>query len=417
MAGDAPAELYAPAFNFGTEPVPLIELADWFNGLAFKNIDFSTDGLPVVKIAEIKNGISDSTKRTQADYDPRVRLADGDLLFCWSGQPETSIGTFIWSQGDAWLNQHIFRVVAKETVDPDFLHFLMLYLQPNFQAIAANKQTTGLGHVTKRDLGDMLVQLPDNAEQLRIVEVLQPIQERIALASNLIATLQETAKALFQSWFIDFDPVHAKAAGHDPGLPADVADLFPDQFGDDGLPEGWTWQHLEEVLTLNYGKSLPATARIPGSFPVYGSGGITGFHDEPLYRGPGIIVGRKGTVGKLYWEKGSFFAIDTVFYVTPLTELPLHFLWELLHSFNLGDMNTDAAVPGLNRTNVYRLEFGCPPSALVKTFTDFATHARLKIDHLESLAEADRCLRDTILPRLISGELRIADVANAVAAA
>lgn len=417
MGVNAPAELYAPAFEFGSEPTPLIELADWFNGLAFKNIDFSSEGLPVVKIAEIKNGLSETTKRTQATYDPKVRLNDGDLLFCWSGQPETSIGTFIWSQGEAWLNQHIFRVVAKEGVDQNFLHFLMLYLQPNFQAIAANKQTTGLGHVTKRDLGDMLVQIPTLDEQLRVVEVLQPIQERIALSSRMAATLEETAQALFRSWFIDFDPVHAKMESRETDLPANIADLFPDQLSDQGFPVGWQRQTLRDVLTLNYGKSLPAAKRVAGAVPVYGSGGISGFHNEPLVQEPTIIVGRKGTVGKIFWESSPSFPIDTAFFVTPKPNVGLEFLWYQLAIFDLKSMNTDAAVPGLNRDNAYSLELLLPSSSLMEVFIDLASSVRLKLNELNESKMILEALRNNLLPLLISGQLRIPEVEEAVAAA
>ncbi len=74
-------------------------------------------------------------------------------------------------------------------------------------------------------------------------------------------------------------------------------------------------QRVEDILELAYGKSLTSTDRKEGHVPVYGSGGITGYHNEALVDGPSIIVGRKGTVGSLYWEDRPFFPIDTVFYV------------------------------------------------------------------------------------------------------
>ena len=438
MAGDAPAELYAPAFDFGTDPVPLIELADWFNGLAFKNIDFSTDGLPVVKIAEIKNGISDSTKRTQADYDPRFRLADGDLLFCWSGQPETSIGTFIWSQGDAWLNQHIFRVVAKEGVDPDFLHFLMLYLQPNFQAIAANKQTTGLGHVTKRDLGDMLVQLPDITEQIRIVEVLQPIQQRIVLGSTMATTLEEAARALFRSWFVDFAPVHAKAEGDFFDLPADLADLFADKFDGAGLPEGWSEATLERIADVNP-ESWRASNRpdqvkyVDLSNTKFGTIEATTnykWNDAPsrarrIARAGDTIVGtvRPGNGSYAYIGLNGL-TVSTGFAVLrPKKSISK----ELLYIAVTMPENIDrlanlaaghgGAYPAVNPCVVISTSFPEVPDALVKAFSDSFAASWVKIEQMKAESANLAELRDTLLPKLISGELRISEAASAVAAA
>jgi len=114
MSSDAlPSELYVPEFAPEWDRHQLHSLAKWVNGMAFKNIDFSPSGTPVVKIAEIKNGVSSQTKFTRATYDPKYFLRDGDMLFCWSGQPETSIDTYWWRGGDGWLNQHIFKVQPK----------------------------------------------------------------------------------------------------------------------------------------------------------------------------------------------------------------------------------------------------------------------------------------------------------------
>ncbi len=118
----------------------------------------------------------------------------------------------------------------------------------------------------------------------------------------------------------------------------------------------WQECRLDDYLELAYGKSLTASNRVEGEFPVYGSGGISGSHNEAIVKGPGIIVGRKGTVGSVYWENKDFFPIDTVFYVVPKGDNNLRFIYYLLKSLPLEDMNTDAAVPGLNRNNAYRLD-------------------------------------------------------------
>ena len=122
------------------------------NGLAFRNIQFSHTGKPVIKIAEIKDGISGQTKFTQQSFDESVRVRPGDLLFSWSGQPESSIDAFWWHGPEGWLNQHVFRVTPAKDLDATFFFYLLRYLRPNFIGIARNKQTTGLGHITKGDL-------------------------------------------------------------------------------------------------------------------------------------------------------------------------------------------------------------------------------------------------------------------------
>ena len=125
--------------------ISLYDVAKWKNGLAFKNIDFTESGYPVIKIAELKNGITAQTKFTESEYSEDVFIKSGDIVFAWSGSPQTSIDTFRWEGIDGWLNQHIFKVTPKEAICPQFLFFLLKSLRPRFVQIATNKQTTGLG--------------------------------------------------------------------------------------------------------------------------------------------------------------------------------------------------------------------------------------------------------------------------------
>ena len=133
------------------QDISVYDLADYINGAAFKKNEYSDSGLPIIKIAELKNGITESTQRCCVAKDDKYYINDRDILFSWSGNPETSIDTFIWSMGHAILNQHTFRVVSKYDA-PAFTFFLLKYLKPQFTHIASNKQTTGLGHVTVADL-------------------------------------------------------------------------------------------------------------------------------------------------------------------------------------------------------------------------------------------------------------------------
>lgn len=141
----------------GWKVTPVIESAKFINGAAYKNMHFSndSDALPVIKIAELKNGISPSTQYTNTSLGDQFRLDSGDILFSWSGSPDTSIDSFIWTSGSAWLNQHIFKVVCISKEKRCFTYWLLKYLNPTFIEIARDKQTTGLGHVTRADMQRM----------------------------------------------------------------------------------------------------------------------------------------------------------------------------------------------------------------------------------------------------------------------
>ena len=130
---------------------PLYDFADYINGAAFKPSECGEHGLPIIKIVELKNGITDSTKYFDGFKGEKYLIQDKDILFSWSGNPDTSIDIFIWTHGRAILNQHTFNV--KSNTGHRWFTFLMLkHFKPEFSRIASNKQTTGLGHVTANDL-------------------------------------------------------------------------------------------------------------------------------------------------------------------------------------------------------------------------------------------------------------------------
>jgi type I restriction enzyme S subunit len=253
------------------------------------------------------------------------------------------------------------------------------------------------------------VPCPPLLEQQSIAALLSALDDRITLLRETNATLEAIAQALFKSWFVDFDPVRAKLEGCAPeGMDEATARLFPVSFEESELglvPKGWRFARIDEFLELAYGKALKATDRIDGEVPVYGSGGITGFHNESLVTGPSIIIGRKGTVGSLYWEDQPFFAIDTVFYVR--TANPMTYCFYLLQTLGLTGMNTDAAVPGLNRGNVYRLTVPFPGTEILGAFDATAGLIRKRIFNNSLQAQTLATVRDTLLPRLISGALRL----------
>ena len=172
--------------------------ADYINGAAYKNMHFSDaeDALPVIKIAELKNGIGPGTKFTNTDLGNKYLLNTGDILFSWSGSPETSINTFLWVGGRGWLNQHIFKVIPKKDSTKAFCYFLLKYLKPTFIHIAKNKQTTGLGHVTVKDLKELKVAKPSNDLLKAYEAVARPLYDRLQNNLEEIANLTKTRDTL-----------------------------------------------------------------------------------------------------------------------------------------------------------------------------------------------------------------------------
>lgn len=287
-----------------------------------------------------------------------------------------------------------------------------------------------------------------------IVYLLDSLRKKIIINSNINKTLEQMAQALFKSWFVDFEPVKAKSAMLEAGgsqqeatLAAmtaisgknidslavfeseqperyvelkSTAELFPAAMQDSELgeiPEGWDSQRLSNLATLHYGKALKKTERIEGPYPVYGSGGVTGSHNNYLVEGPSIVVGRKGSIGTLYWEDRKFHPIDTVYYVANKKGIPLSYLYYLMKTLNLPNMNTDAAVPGLNRDNVYRLEVLKPAQSILSKFDEHMSTIRNIIQKNDNSTVTLTDLRDTLLPKLLSGEITLPEAGQAVSEA
>ncbi|MCK4515396.1 MAG: restriction endonuclease subunit S, partial [Spirochaetaceae bacterium] len=176
------------------------------------------------------------------------------------------------------------------------------------------------------------------------------------------------------------------------------------------IPEGWEAAPLGDVLELKYGKALKKEDRHGGNVPVYGSSGIVGQHDVPLVDGPGIIVGRKGNVGSVFWSEEDFYPIDTAYFVK--SKMPLKYLFYDLQTKNF--LNNDAAVPGLNRNQAYSLKTLTPPEELMTRFCQFADDFERQAAILRFHNTALRRTRDLLLPKLISGEVDVSELDIAV---
>jgi len=181
----------------GWDTIPLYDTAQWVNGAAFKNEDFCSagEGLPVIKIGELKSGISDQTKWCQREAGADKIIDTGDLVYSWSGSPDTSLEAFLWSGGRGLLNQHIFKVISATAAEKRFVYYLLQYLRPVLVETARNKQTTGLGHVTIADMKRLLVCMPNKAVLAAFDRNVAPIFDKAftnTLESRTLATLRDT---------------------------------------------------------------------------------------------------------------------------------------------------------------------------------------------------------------------------------
>lgn len=387
-------------------------------GSAISSKFFTDSGFPVIRGSNLSTDMGIRLKdkgivfvsEEKAKEFKRSVAREGDLIFtCWGTINQVGYldGTSNW---DEYIisNKQMKLTVDTAKVDPRFLYYV--FSSPSKQqeilsnGIGAAVPGFNLGQLKKHTL-----RLPPLDIQSAIADTLELLDKKANRNTQTNQTLEQMAQAIFKSWFVDFDPVKAKMNGEQPkGMDAATASLFPEKLVESELgliPEGWELKQLKDVLELAYGKALKKTDRVEGDVPVYGSGGLTGYHNQSLVDGPGIIVGRKGTVGSVYWEPKAFYPIDTVFYVKPKAGYSLNYCHLILQNLGLKDMNTDAAVPGLNRNNAYRLDVITPNEAVLIKFEEITQSFQLMIDANNAQNASLSLLRDILLPKFLSGEL------------
>ena len=381
----------------------------------------TNDGYPYVGIPQIKNGRVDlDSARPIAeehfrDWTRKANPQPFDIILsrrCNPGETgfvSPGLGEFAVGQ-----NLVLLRSDGDKIIKP-FLRWLSR--GPEWWAQVEKYINAGavFDSLTCAEIPEFRLPIPPLSDQHAIAHILGTLDDKIELNRRMNATLEAMARALFKSWFVDFDPVRAKIEGRDTGLPKDIGDLFPDRLLDSELgeiPDGWKVAALGDMLELAYGKALKAeNRRHDGTVPVYGSRGQIGWHDTRLVQGPGIVVGRKGNPGIVTWVPGDFFPIDTTFYVVSIGgSRVLYFLLYALQGQDLPAVDTDSAVPGLNRNIAYMNLQIVPAEEVVEQFGISVGRIFARRNRLSAESMVLASLRDALLPRLMSGQIGVTDV-------
>jgi len=171
----------------------------------------------------------------------------------------------------------------------------------------------------------------------------------------------------------------------------------------DSIPKEWTIKKLGDVLALDYGKGLPEKARLGGNYPVVGSNGVVGYHNQALVKGPGIVIGRKGTIGAISLIESDFWPIDTTYYVKVLhEEIDLKWLFFALIKLNLPKLSLSDVVPGLKRELVYTLKLPLPPLPEQKKIAEILSTVDEAIEKVGQAIERTQRLKRGLMQELLT---------------
>ena len=288
----------------------------------------------------------------------------------------------------------------------------------NLKTVDINGLDSGsaIPSLSRTDFESIPCLLPEIDEQKAIAHILGTLDDKIELNHKMNQTLEDIAKAIFKSWFVDFDPVRAKAEGRPTGLPPEISDLFPDELVDSEIgeiPKGWSVSTLGDLVTPKKGKSITKKKVVEGSVPVV-AGGLSPayYHNTSNVKAPTVTISASGAnagFARLYNE--DIWASDCSFISAEQT--PFVFLWYVFLKINqekIYHMQQGAAQPHVYPSDLMRLQLAYPESnELWRLALDLISPMFLRIGNADKESVVLSELRDTLLPKLISGDLRIPD--------
>ena len=379
----------------------LIDVAEYINGRATKPAEGQDTGMLLVRIRELTSGIGQSSMYIDpSTVKAKHLICDGDLLFAWSA----SVGIYVWRGPDAALNQHIFKVVAKPGVDQRFLRYLLTYELVALTAAADERRTT-MGHVRKADLERLDCFLPPLDEQRAIAEVLGSLDDRL----DHLVDRQQHIRAVLHALYQDISK--------DGGQATTMADVVQTTTG-----RSYKSAELSDSSTTGLAnlKNIPRF----GGFDPAGIKGYTGPFkaEQRVTRGDlvvactdmtqqGDVVGRVGRVQPRPDFDELVASMDLIIVRPAVDWMSREYLYEVLstpeyvqHAKSYANGTT---VLHMKKAAVPDYKFECADPEQVAAFTKAAQPLWALYDAAVDETLTVRALRDALLPKLVSGEVRV----------
>ena len=251
-------------------------------------------------------------------------------------------------------------------------------------------QGTAQDNLSWEKLSTIKFCIPEYKEQCRIADILSAYDDLIENNQKQIKLLEEAAQRLYKEWFVDL-----RFPGHENTKIVD------------GVPEGWSRTNINGILTFHRGYDLTKNEMKAGRYPVVGSTTVIGYHNEFKIKGPGIVTGRSGSLGKYQFIWDNFWPHNTSLYISDYKDHNIFFVYSLLQTVDFASLNNGGAIPTLNRNVLSNIEVIEPTDELQEMFAKIAEPQYQKIKNLEKQNNQLKMARDVLLPKLMSGEVEV----------
>ena len=364
------------------------DYCDFQNGYAFKSSEFKTNGeYKIVKIKELKDGLvkffDDSASVDIHDIKEfeKYKIYRNDVLFALTGDPVSKPNPLSWvgrvliyrSDENALLNQRTCKIKKSDEIDNQFLYYYFRQWE-NFYALASKATgSASQANISTNTIADTIIKLPPLPTQQKIADILSSLDDKIELNNKINTNLEQQAGALFKNWFVDFEPFGCK------------------------MLEGWK--------VGKYGKDHKKLD--DGKYPVYGSGGIMRYVDKFLYDKESVLIPRKGTLNNVFYINEPFWSVDTMFYTEMKKENIAKYVYFFVKGKDLNAMNAGSAVPSMTTEILNAIEVVIPSDEYLEKFENIVSPMFKQIKQCIIENENLASIRDTLLPKLMNGEISI----------
>lgn len=422
------------------------------NGYAFKSKDFikNLSGMPVIKIGNVTGGsfidlssydtISEEIARKVKSFQTK----DDDILIAMTGANVGKVSRIAKGTQPCLINQRVGRFILKEDCpySSDFIYYLVSS-NKSFQYFSNTADGAAQPNISGKLIEDL--EFPDISPKSanKAGKYLKVLDEKIQLNTQINQTLEQIAQALFKSWFVDFDPVRAKAQALSDALSLEQAELAtmqtisgktaeeltallqtqPDRYAElaeiakafpcemveiNGVevPKGWEYQYLKDICNIVYGKNLPTTKLIKEGYPVFGGNGVIGYYDKFLYETPQTLVSCRGAAsGKvLYSLPYSFVTNNSLVIEHEKSGLSYFYIYEALRLQNLTELTSGSAQPQMTIANMAVVQILVPSEKINEVCKKYlgTLYNQIYQNNIENETLAQT--RDLLLPKFLSGD-------------
>ena len=313
--------------------------------------------------------------------------------------PQNSVIVAMYGQGDTagrvainkiplTTNQACCNLIIDET--KAYYEFVYYQLVTLYEKMVSLKNGGAQPNLNAAIIKSMEIKLPPLKTQRYIADILSSYDNLIENNQKQIKLLEEAAQRLYKEWFVDL-----RFPGHENTKIVD------------GVPEGWSRTNINEILTFHRGYDLTKNEMKAGRYPVVGSTTVIGYHNEFKIKGPGIVTGRSGSLGKYQFIWDNFWPHNTSLYISDYKDHNIFFVYSLLQTVDFASLNNGGAIPTLNRNVLSNIEVIEPTDELQEMFAKIAEAQYRKIRNLEKQNNQLKMARDVLLPKLMSGEVEV----------